>query len=103
MAKDGKTLRDIADERLLKEDTIARHLGPYLEKGKLSVQALCSMPYTEVEQVYNQMAIGMDDNGVIRLKPVFEFFQGAYSYADLYCIRSAFMSGQITVAEPAVQ
>jgi ATP-dependent DNA helicase RecQ len=87
----GFSIKQIADKRTLQESTIYAHLAQYLEQGQLLLADVILLPEQEVRQI-EETIINLPDDQKNALKPVYESFDGAYSYDILRCIRAALQS-----------
>lgn len=75
----GKTVEEIAEIRTLKSETILSHLGKrYLSHKDVEIDALISKE--DLKNIETQYASYQKENA---LKPVFDHFNGAYSYGIL--------------------
>ena len=84
---EGKNLKQIAKARGLKEGTVRTHLEKLAADGKITKQSLAKImnpkavkDLTEILAVFHQLKTKS-------LTPVFEKFNGAYSYDDLRVVR----------------
>ncbi|MGJ8683185.1 MAG: DNA helicase RecQ [Nonlabens sp.] len=76
---DGKTVEEISEARALKSDTILTHLGKrYLSHKDVDLEAHISQE--EIKAIEPQFETYQKENA---LKPVFEHFNGQYSYGKL--------------------
>jgi ATP-dependent DNA helicase RecQ len=84
----GFSVAQIASKRTLKESTIYTHLAQSLEQGLVLLNDVVDLPETEIEHI--QAAIlALPESQKNALKPVFEQFEGQYSYEILRCVRAA--------------
>ncbi len=86
----GYSVAKIAASRNLKEDTIYNHLVKYLETGTLPLTEVVNLPADELASI-SQAIKNLTDQQKPALKPVFEHFNGAYSYGLLRCVRAGLM------------
>ena len=84
----GFNVRQIAEKRGLKEETIYNHLAKNLEMSAIPLDEVVPLPVQEIRDI--EMAIlNLPDEQKNALKPVYEQFNGAYSYGILRCVRAA--------------
>ncbi|MDD5461137.1 MAG: DNA helicase RecQ [Methylococcales bacterium] len=84
----GFSVKQIARKRGLKEDTIYNHLSQALEQGMLILNDVVEMPEREIKQIEDAI-LGLPKEQQNALKPVYELFDGQYSYGILRCVRAA--------------
>jgi ATP-dependent DNA helicase RecQ len=76
----------VAERRRLKARTVLTHLTQAMELGLLSLERLVDLPREELDAIEAALLEQGDEQ---RLTPLFEQFQGAYSYEQLACVRAA--------------
>lgn len=84
----GLNIDVIARERDVKASTIYMHLAETIEVGLLTardVLGLSDDDYVEIVRMIE--SFDEDDKG--RLKPVYDAFEGQYSYGMLRCVRAS--------------
>jgi ATP-dependent DNA helicase RecQ len=84
----GFSIPQIAEKRSLKETTIYGHLAQYLEQGLLLLADVVDLPEQEIQRI-EETIINLPDDQKNALKPVYESFDGTYSYDVLRCVRAA--------------
>ncbi|NOT11548.1 MAG: DNA helicase RecQ [Methylococcaceae bacterium] len=84
----GYTVMQVAQKRELQETTIYGHLAQALEKGLLQLNEVVDLPKQEIDQI-EEAILGLPEQQKMALKPVFELFEGQYSYGVLGCVRAA--------------
>ncbi|MBK1717568.1 DNA helicase RecQ [Thiocystis violacea] len=85
--RDGLTPEAIAERRAVKLDTIHTHLSRCIAEGRLSsreVVRLDEESLRRIEFAFEQLP----ENAILSIKPVFEAFEGRYSYGLLRCVRA---------------
>ncbi|MEJ2480518.1 MAG: DNA helicase RecQ [Acidihalobacter sp.] len=82
----GMDAEAVARHRDLRPDTVYSHLATAIERGELDVAEATGLSAAELERVRTAFAA---QDGVPRLKPVFEALEGTYAYGVLYCVRAA--------------
>ena len=88
----GLSPREIAERRELKESTIFGHCAEAIAQGWLTPEAV--LPLTRAEMATIAQAIQPQlASGEIKLKPVFEAFEGKYDYGILRCVQAAMQAG----------
>lgn len=92
LARAGMTLEQIAAQRQLKPDTVAKHLSEALQRGELDIETVCNLNAENIAAIVECMGQFLDNDDTLHLKPVFEHFDGIYPYHDLRCIRAAFFA-----------
>ncbi|WP_031435434.1 DNA helicase RecQ [Methylomarinum vadi] len=83
----GYTVEQVARQRELKPDTIYSHLAHALEEGAVVLADVVALPEAEIRQV-EEVILNLPEAQKNALKPVFEHFDGIYSYGVLRCIRA---------------
>lgn len=76
---EGKTIKEIAEERALTETTILSHLSRYVESGELDVHRLVS------DDVIAKISSYMGNRNLsdVTMKEIFEHFNQEISYGDI--------------------
>jgi len=84
---EGKSVQEIAQKRGLKERTILGHLEKLTDLGKIELSdILLAMPsiilsdLPKIKVIFNKL-------GADKLKPIYEYFGGKYSYEELRLVR----------------
>lgn len=86
--KVGYSIKQIAQKRELKEDTIYNHLSQALEQGMLTLADVVELPEQEINSI-QEVILSLPIEQQNALKPVYDWFDGQYSYGVLRCIRAA--------------
>ncbi len=81
----GSTVSEVALQRGLKETTIWNHCSEAIAQGLLDPQDIIPLDHEEIEPILNAFR-EQGDSEEIRLKPVFEKFEGKYDYGLLRCV-----------------
>ncbi|MCK9637979.1 MAG: DNA helicase RecQ [Methylobacter tundripaludum] len=84
----GYSVKQIAQQRELQETTIYGHLAQSLEQGMLVLADVVELPEQEIRQI-EAAILNLPEEQRNALKPVYELFDGQYSYGVLRCIRAA--------------
>jgi ATP-dependent DNA helicase RecQ len=84
----GYSVKQIAQQRELQETTIYGHLAQSLEQGMLVLADVVELPEQEIRRI-EVAIINLPEEQRNALKPVYELFDGQYSYGILRCIRAA--------------
>ncbi|MGZ8224224.1 MAG: DNA helicase RecQ [Methylobacter sp.] len=84
----GYTVKQIAQQRNLQETTIYGHLAHYLEQGLLVLTDVVGLPEQDIRRI-EEGILGLPEEQKNALKPVYELFDGMYSYGVLRCIKAA--------------
>ncbi|MGR9085757.1 MAG: DNA helicase RecQ [Gammaproteobacteria bacterium] len=84
----GYGIEQIAKKRLLKETTIYSHLAQGIEQGRVALQEVIELPEAELRPI-EEALLGLPEDQKNSLKPVYERFEGIYSYDVLRCVRAA--------------
>jgi ATP-dependent DNA helicase RecQ len=88
--KRGYTVRQVAEYRSLKEDTIYSHLSQALEQGMLALSKVVELSEQEIKRIEDTM-LNLPEEQRSALKPIYELFDGQYSYSILRCVRAALL------------
>ncbi len=84
----GFSVEQIAQKRGYKEETIYNHLSQALEQGMLVLNEVVELPEPEIKRI-EAAILSLPDEQQNALKPVYELFDGQYSYGILRCVRAA--------------
>jgi len=84
----GYNVQQIAQKRGYKEETIYNHLSQALEQGMLVLNDVVELPEQEIKQI-EEAILSLPKEQQNALKPVYELFDGQYSYGVLRCVRAA--------------
>ena len=85
--KVGYSIKQIAQKRELKEDTIYNHLSQALEQGMLTLADVVELTEQEINSI-QEVILSLPIEQQNALKPVYDWFDGQYSYGVLRCIRA---------------
>ncbi|MDD5388276.1 MAG: helix-turn-helix domain-containing protein [Gallionellaceae bacterium] len=85
LLESGLSVAEVAAQRGLKETTIYTHCGEAIAQGLLDPQDVIQLDHEEVEPILTAIR-EQHETGEMRLKPVFERFEGKYDYGLLRCI-----------------
>jgi len=84
----GFTIQQIAQKRGYKAETIYNHLSQALEQGLLVLRDVVDLPDPEIKRIEDAiLSLPVEQQNA--LKPVYELFDGQYSYGVLRCVRAA--------------
>ena len=89
LVRRGLSPEQVAAQRSLKLTTIYGHLAVCIEEGELDLEQVVQLPRREIEAIEIALA-ALPADAPFALKPVFESFDGRYSYGILRCVRAAF-------------
>jgi ATP-dependent DNA helicase RecQ len=84
----GFSVQQIAQKRGYKEETIYNHLSQALEQGLLVLNDVVELPEQEIKRI-EEAILSLPSEQQNALKPVYEQFDGQYSYGILRCVRAA--------------
>jgi ATP-dependent DNA helicase RecQ len=84
----GFSVEQIAQKRGYKEETIYNHLSQALEQGMLVLNEVVELPEPEIKRI-EAAILSLPGEQQNALKPVYELFDGQYSYGILRCVRAA--------------
>ena len=84
----GYKAEQIAGQRGLTVETIYSHLAQALEQGLVELTEAIELPESEIKIIQDGL-LRLPDEQKNALKPVFEMFDGQYSYGVLRCVRAA--------------
>ena len=83
----GYTVQQIAGQRELQETTIYGHLAQAVEQGLLLLADVVELPEQEIRQI-EEAIMQLPEDQKNTLKPIYDQFQGQYSYGVLRCVRA---------------
>lgn len=86
----GYKAEQIASQRGLTVDTIQNHLAQAVERGLVELADAVDLPEAEINLIQDAI-LGLPDDRKNALKPIFEMFDGQYSYGVLRCVRAALL------------
>ncbi len=84
----GYTVKQVAQKRELQETTVYGHLAQSIEQGLLAMNEVIDLTEPEISQI-EEAILNLPEQQKNALKPVFELFDGHYSYGILRCVRAA--------------
>ena len=84
------SVKNVAQQRNLKEETIYNHLSQALEDGDIELKDVVDLTEQEIQTIEDAIS-NLPEQQRNALKPVFEFFDENYSYSVLRCVRASFM------------
>ena len=86
----GNTIKQVAQLRSMQEATIFAHLALAIEQGLLALGEVVDLSKQQISQI--ELAfLELPDQQKTALKPVFDMFDGQYSYEVLRCVRAALL------------
>lgn len=85
----GYKVQQIAEQRSLTVDTVYSHLSRALELGLAELAEVVELSQAQIQSI-EDVIMSLPEEQKNALKPVFDFFDGQYSYGVLRCIRAAF-------------
>ena len=85
----GYSVPQLAQKRALKEETIYNHLSQALERGLLLLADVVELPEQDIKRI-EEAILNLPKEQQNALKPVYDLFEGQYSYGVLRCVRAAF-------------
>ncbi|MFN2117893.1 MAG: helix-turn-helix domain-containing protein [Candidatus Promineifilaceae bacterium] len=92
----GDSLQDIADDFSIKERTVISHLWKYFQSGETLNRAHLLAQSRLDEDDRHKILEVLPEIGLDRLKPIFDHFDGCFSYEEL---RIMCMYYQLSVIE----
>ena len=84
----GYSVERIAAQRELKTTTIYGHLAEGIGQGLVTLPEVVELPEQEIKRIQDAI-LNLPEAQSQALKPVFEQFDGVYSYEVLRCVRAA--------------
>ncbi|MGR8935520.1 MAG: DNA helicase RecQ [Gammaproteobacteria bacterium] len=84
----GYSVEQIAAQRELKASTIYAHLAQGIEAGSIALHEVVELDETQIRRI-EEAILALPEVQQNALKPVFDAFEGAYSYEVLRCVRAA--------------
>ncbi|MDD1606626.1 MAG: DNA helicase RecQ, partial [Methylococcaceae bacterium] len=84
----GFNAQKIAEKRALKESTIYAHLAEAIAQGLLVLTDVIDLSESEIKQIEASI-LSLPEEQQNMLKPVYEQFDGLYSYEILRCVKAA--------------
>ncbi|MCD2448997.1 DNA helicase RecQ [Methylicorpusculum oleiharenae] len=85
----GYKVQQIAEQRSLTMDTVYSHLSRALELGLAELAEVVELSQAQIQSI-EDVIMNLPEEQKNALKPVFDFFDGQYSYGIIRCIRAAF-------------
>jgi len=83
----GLDIASIATERGLKDDTIYTHLAQSIEAGEVDMMDVLKLEQSNIDQINDALLEEGEES--VRLKPIFDAFDGEYCYGQLRCVRAS--------------
>jgi ATP-dependent DNA helicase RecQ len=84
----GFNVQKIAEKRALKDSTIYAHLAEAITQGLLILTDVIDLSASEIKQIETSI-LNLPEEQKNMLKPVYEQFEGVYSYEVLRCVKAA--------------
>jgi ATP-dependent DNA helicase RecQ len=85
--KQGLSIEQIAEQRALKPSTIYEHLSQGIEARQIELNEVINLTEEEIKQIEDKF-LELPTEQQHTLKPIFDAFDGEYSYDILRCIRA---------------
>lgn len=95
--KQGKTVKEIADERGFAISTIEGHLSYFVNTGELEIEQLVSK-----EQI-QEIVAAIEESGFLQLNPLREFLEGKYDYGTLRIVTNYYQKNQEKTIDSTVE
>ncbi|MCW8193990.1 DNA helicase RecQ [Proteobacteria bacterium 005FR1] len=89
LLQQGHSAEEIARHRGLTVGTIYSHISKLIAQGLVDVVEVLPLSEDAIFQIMDALAEHALDDDRLPLKPVYEYFAGAYSYDLLGCVRAA--------------
>ncbi|MGR8979699.1 MAG: DNA helicase RecQ [Gammaproteobacteria bacterium] len=86
----GYSAAQIARQRNLQETTIYGHLAHGVAQGLVALEEVVDLPESEIRRIEDAL-LNLPEDQRHALKPVYELFDGVYSYEVLRCIRAGIL------------
>ena len=83
----GKGVVEIAKERGLKDGTIVSHVEALVSRGQIDKSEIERLLTPTLRGGFDEIKKGFKKLGVEKLSPVYNYFNGVYSYDDLRVVR----------------
>ena len=83
----GYSVSKVAQQRGLKETTVYGHLAHSIAQGQVAATAVVELPENAIKEI-EAVILALPTEQKNALKPVYESFDGSYSYDILRCIRA---------------
>jgi ATP-dependent DNA helicase RecQ len=84
----GLTVQKIAEKRALKSSTVYTHLSEAIAQGLLILTDVIDVTEQEIKQIETSL-LSLPEEQQTMLKPIYDYFEGTYSYDVLRCVRAA--------------
>jgi ATP-dependent DNA helicase RecQ len=84
--KQGLSIEQIAEQRALKPSTIYEHLSQGIEARQIELNQVINLTEEEIKEIEDKF-LELPTEQQHTLKPIFDAFDGEYSYDILRCIR----------------
>ncbi len=85
--KQGQSIEQIAEQRAFKASTIYQHISEGIETRQIELAEVIKLAEAEIKQIEEQfLELATEEQHT--LKPIFDVFDGEYSYDILRCVRA---------------
>jgi ATP-dependent DNA helicase RecQ len=85
--KQGLSIEQIAEQRALKPSTIYEHLSQGIEARQIELNQVINLTEEEIKEIEDKF-LELPTEQQHTLKPIFDAFDGEYSYETLRCVRA---------------
>ena len=87
LISEGKTIAEVSKIRGRTEETIIKHLEDLKISGQLIIDKISHLKTEAGDDAMNEIHSAFQKFGIERLKPVYDYFEGRYSYKSIRLIR----------------
>lgn len=88
----GLSAAEVAQARGLKLSTVYSHCSKLIEAGSLDLRQVVDLDQASIERIMDVLAEHALDDDRLPLRPVYDYFDGLYSYDLLSCVRAAMLA-----------
>jgi ATP-dependent DNA helicase RecQ len=101
LIKQHGTAARVAELRQLNQSTVVKHLEELLRSGRLDLSSVLDVEPSEILPIEEALLAAQAEGDQVRMKPIFELFDGAVDYDTIRCVQAALLFKIESPSSPA--